>query len=218
MKKLVLLYACIFLIGTGTFAQSSRYRFGFSVYPNFSNSLHPVSDAPSKDYESGIFSLSAGGFSEYTISSSLHLQLGINVAGPGYRLPKHASTEGDPESSIRIKARFIAHCLEVPLNVVWHPVSGKRLFTTAGLSAYFPFAESRLFKITYEDGTYVTGRRRNYDFAFGYGLQLGMGTSVKLFRSMDLDIVPEIKLMQVDHTSSFLSQYLQAGIKLAVRV
>ena len=221
MNKIILFFACMLFISAGAFAQSSRFRFGASLYPNFSNSLQPVSDAVTRDYESGIFALSAGAFTEYVIKSDLKLQLGLSYSGPGYRIPKRPFTGVDGDDPLlpeQIKSRHITHCLEVPLNIIWHPEAGKRLFTTAGFSAFLPFAQTIVAKTYNNDGSNATIRRTNYDFKLGCGFQFGMGTTLKLSSSMEMDIVPELKIMQVDYTGSWLSQFLQAGVKLAVRV
>lgn len=221
MNKFIFFVACILFTYSGASAQSSRLRFGVLVYPNFSNSLQPVSEHISRDYESGIITVSGGVFSEYPLKSNLKLQGGINISGPGYQIPERDLFGDDPNVPLlptKIKSRFITRSLEIPFNMIWSPGSGSRLFVTAGLSTYLPFAETSILETQYKDGSNSVVRRTYYDFALGYGLQLGMGTTVKLSDAIDFDIVPELKIMHVDYEQKYLSRFLQAGIKLAVRV
>ena len=110
--------------------------------------------------EHGIPGFSVAFHAQRKICKNIYADFSLAMVRKGYATEKRELIyeQAEPGAPVNVRSRYTKACIEVPVNIQFHPVDSGAFFMSLGLAPVLPLVQMRKTFYGYEDGTIDTKR------------------------------------------------------------
>ena len=228
MRKIQLITFFLALVAGNVTAQSVPFRFGVSLYPNYSNTWTSQQYNQTAGKPDGRMGYTFGLFSEKQLDRHWRSRVGINYAVAGFQDQEHAYTWPSefstgtyvPDPALAKKGYLIHEyqSIEIPLDIHFIVKPGKTFFLSAGIAPAIQIRKNVISVLSYQDGHKARKKSAQSSNGTNIALHLGAGFSIPLYKKLILDIQPDFQVSRVISTAFLGLRASQVGIKFGLKI